>query len=67
MRPRGLQARGGEVALTHKAVVVLLLLLFAAVTIPQAHAAVVSKFVKDGFSEHHKTHELPAGMQSTLN
>jgi len=55
------------VALTHKAVVVLLLLLFAAVTIPQAHAAVVSKFVKDGFSEHHKTHELPAGMQSTLN
>jgi hypothetical protein len=41
-------------------------LLFAAPGFLQAHAAVVSKFVKNGFSEHHRQHEIPAAAKATL-
>jgi hypothetical protein len=33
----------------------------------QAHAAVVSKFVKSGMAEHHKTHEVPAAAKAGLS
>jgi hypothetical protein len=32
----------------------------------QAHAAVVSNFVKNGMDEHHKTHEVPAAAKVGL-
>lgn len=34
--------------------------------LPQAHADVVSKFVKNGMSEHHKTHEVPQAATAGL-
>jgi hypothetical protein len=38
----------------------------AAKLLVQAHAAVVSKFVANGFNEHHKTHEVPAAAKAGL-
>lgn len=32
----------------------------------QAHAEVVSKFVKNGMSEHHKAHEVPQAAKAGL-